>query len=523
MKAANRWGDIGIVSKLLFLIAMTGGFFSINADEQVLPEKMQRVMQQTKYQHANWGLYFKDSETEKIIYELNADKMFLPASTTKLFSVAALLHEYGEDYCFKTPVFAQGVIQNGKLKGDLILVAQGDLVMGGRQESSNTIAFTKLDHIIANEVPGASLTKEDPLNGLVDLAKQIGSKGIKEIEGDVLIDDRLFEITEKRELILSPIMINENLIDLIIHPKEANEAADVSWRPMVQGYTVTNEIKTVAQGPLDIKVTSDELKRNIILKGTIPKDQKEVIRTFPIKDPNHFARAAFIQALRSQGISIKFDDKKSSLPSKSSFKDLNPLAVWTSPPLSEYAKLILKVSHNLGADLIPLLLAVHRGEKTFDQGMLILGDFVEKELKISPTSFVFIDGAGGNENRLTPQAEVELLQYIKKLTPKKFQSFFEALPILGVDGSLADFGKGSAAEGKVHAKTGTGVSFNLAINKFFLTTQALAGYIEGKNGHLIEFMVVVNNGTMPAITDVFSIFEDLSEITNIVYELYTPQ
>lgn len=72
--------------------------------------------------------------------------------------------------------------------------------------------------------------------------------------------------------------------------------------------------------------------------------------------------------------------------------------------------------------------------------------------------------------------------------------------------------------GKVRAKPGTGVSYNLATDKFFLITQAFGGYVEGKNGRLIAYMVVVENGKMPKVTDVFSFFEDESLISSVIYD-----
>lgn len=508
--------------QVLILLMATILSFSLNAEERAIPKEMQTIMQQPKYQHASWGILVKDSDTGKVLIDLNSNQMFLPASTTKLFSVAALLHAYGDNYRFKTPIFTLGTIKKGTLDGNIILVAQGDLTMGGRQDGPDKIAFTKMDHIIANEVPGTILTKGDPLHALNDLAKQIYEKGIRTINGDVLIDDRLFKVTEKRDMLLSPILINENLIDFIINPGEINKEANLTWRPQVEGYTVKNELKTVFKGdPLDIKIRSDDSGRNIIISGTIPMSQKELVRTFAIKDPSHFARAALIQALRAQEITVNSpEEATSSLPEQSAFKDLEPLAVWISPPLSEYAKLILKVSHNLGADLIPLLLAVRKGKQTFDEGILEIGHFLTKDVKISPDEFVLVDAAGADSNRLTPHAEVELLEYMRKLPQKQYEHFVQTLPILGVDGSLADFGKSTKAIGKVHAKPGTGMSYNIATSRFFLTTQTLAGYIQGKNGHLIEFMLAVNNGNTPTVKDVFPVFEDLSQMTGIIFDQY---
>lgn len=496
-------------------------FASLTAQESPLPDKMLKIMQQDKYAHSSWGLYARDSETGKILYSHNAHKMLLPASTTKLFSVAALYNAYGDDYRFKTPVYAVGKIEDGKLNGSLVLVGQGDLTFGGRQEGPDTIAFTKMDHIYANTIPGAILTPQDPLKAVIDLAKQVKNSGIKEIEGTVLIDDRLFQTEEKRDNLLSPVFLNENLIDIVLNPGQVGKDALLTWRPMVEGYKVINQVKSAAKGEkLDIEVFSDESDKTIVVKGTIPLDSKNLVRTYSVKDPKQFIAAAFTQALQDQGIKInnKKDDN-ASLPTQNTLKDLNPVAMWTSPPLSEYGKLILKVSHNIGANLIPLLLAVHEGKRTYDEGMLELGKFVTEIVKISPDSFVFLDGAGGDENRLTPFAEVQLLDYMKKLPSSQFKSFYEGLPILGVDGSLEDVAKKSGAANKVYAKTGTGVSFNLAERRLFLTTQTLAGYIEGKDGHLIEFMLGVNNAKMPKIEDIFAIFEDEGQLSAIIYDL----
>ncbi|MBS0650382.1 MAG: D-alanyl-D-alanine carboxypeptidase/D-alanyl-D-alanine-endopeptidase [Verrucomicrobia bacterium] len=489
---------------------------SLSEEANNFSDEMLQVMNQPKYEHAFWGVYVKDLETGKVLYELNADKLFSPASTTKLFSVAALLQTFGNEYRFKTPIYATNPIKKGVLEGNLVLVAQGDLTMGSRQPDPNTISFTKLDHIIANEIPGVILTNEDPLQGINELARQVYQSGLRVLKGNVIIDDSLFETTVKRGMVLSPIMINENLIDIVIDAGSTGREARLTSRPQVPGYQVENRVKTVGNGGLlQIEVSSTD-GHHIVVEGTIPANQKGIVRTFAIQDPPAFAQAALIQALKNQGIKIELDDQQptSFIPSKK----WQQVALWTSPPLSEYGKLILKVSHNLGADLVPLLLASKQEQKTFNEGMRLLGDFTVNKVGVSPSAFVFIDAAGGNENRLTPQAEIQLLQYMSKLPSKQFQHFLNALPILGVDGSLEDFGKNSNGAGKVFAKTGTGAAFNLATGKFFLITQAYAGYIKGKNGHLFAYEVVVNNAQMPTINDIFAIFEDEAQLSSMIFD-----
>jgi D-alanyl-D-alanine carboxypeptidase/D-alanyl-D-alanine-endopeptidase (penicillin-binding protein 4) len=501
--------------------ALSLSFIPLEASVNELPEEMHKIMHQKKYDHAIWGIYAKDLHTGKIIFDLNSEKFFSPASTSKLFSVSALLHAYGYDYRFKTPVYVDGQISNGLLQGNLILVAQGDLTMGGRQSSSDKVSYTKMDHIDANEVPGTILTKEDPLKGIKELAKQVAESGIKRITGDVLIDDRLFETTEKRGFTISPIMINENLIDITINPTTVGKKAQLEWRPQIAGYRLDNQVITIdKEGSLEIQATIDQKRRLMVVKGTIPVDQQNVVKVAPITNPKLFAREAFIQALQSQGIKINSNSsaEKFGVNLPRSYEGLKQVALWTSPPLSQYATLILKVSHNIGADLIPLLLAAQKGAKTFDEGMLLFGDYLTHVVGLSPNEFVFVDAAGGHGNRLTLQAEIKLLEHLHKQNPEQFQHFFDALPILGVDGSLEDFGKNTSAVRKVRAKTGTGVAFNFATGKLFLVTLAYAGYIEGKNGNLIAYEVIVNNGTMPTINDVLLFFEDEAQLSNLIYE-----
>src|SRR5581483_36039 len=440
----------------LFAFLCAFSVFSIAYGESPIPERIEQIMHQPKYQHANWGILVKDTVTEEVLYEKNSNLIFLPGSTTKLFSTAALIEAYGDDYRFKTPVYAIGSLKDGVLRGNLVIVGQGDLTFGGRQEiGGDEIAFTNMDHIYADALPGALLTPQDPLNALNDLARQVKEKGIIRIDGNVLIDDRLFETTELRGMMVSPLLINENLIDVVIQSTDVGKSAHVSWRPQVAGYKLVNECVTVSKAePLDISLSTDDKGKTLRITGKIPEGSPEIVRTFSVTDPKAFARDAFIQALRAQGIVITARTP-ANLPPQSTYASMQPIAVWTSPPLYEYTKLILKVSHNIGANLCPLLLAVKKGERTFDAGLRELGKFTMDDVKISADSFVFRDGAGGDENRLTPQAELMLLDYVRRWPKQQFERYYNGLPILGVNGSIADFGQGSPAEGKVYAKTGT--------------------------------------------------------------------
>src|SRR5262249_42243909 len=145
------------------------------------------------YREGRWGILAVDGETGQTVYAHNPDQLFLPASTTKLYSCAAALATLGADYKFETPVYRTGQMLDGRLLGDLVLVASGDLPLGGRTDAHGKMAFTDDVHTYANSATSkATLTDTDPLAGLRSLARQVAASGIRRVEGEVLIDDRLF-------------------------------------------------------------------------------------------------------------------------------------------------------------------------------------------------------------------------------------------------------------------------------------------------------------------------------------------
>ena len=152
-----------------------------------LATHIETVTHGADYRHAHWGILVIDAQTGETLYAHNPDQLFFPASTTKLYSCSAALAALGPDYRFETPVYSRGTVKDGRLSGDLILVAQGDLTMGGRTDAAGRMAFKDYDHIYANGNSMAQLTATDPLAGLKSLAQQVAAAGIRRVLGDVLI------------------------------------------------------------------------------------------------------------------------------------------------------------------------------------------------------------------------------------------------------------------------------------------------------------------------------------------------
>jgi serine-type D-Ala-D-Ala carboxypeptidase/endopeptidase (penicillin-binding protein 4) len=482
-----------------------------------------QVMSKPLYAHSRWGLLTQNLANKHYLTSLNASQFFIPGSNAKLFSTSSLWSTLGPDYRFKTPVFRTGAARNGTLAGNLVLVASGDLTMGGRTKPNGTVDFTNFDHNDANALPGfATLTPENPLAGLNQLAQQIRASGIRKVSGNVVIDPRLFEVdTEQNEHAPTwPIIINDNLIDMVATPKAVGQKASLDFRPKTSAYTVASNVTTGPTGSainLSATLTSPG---HLLLTGTVPAGHAPVVHTFQVQDPAAFARTAFIDALRRAGVTVTATatgaNPSALLPAKGSYKPANQVAVFVSPKLSEYVKLIMKVSLNLGANLAVCLLAVHDHETHCLAGLSVEQQFLSKTAKVDTKQLVLNDGQGGFPTDLvTPQAVVDLLRYMQ--SRPDFARYEKALPILGVDGSLSGVVPNSPAAGHVFAKTGTLASGDILNNRFVLSDKALGGYIHTKDGRVLAFSLIVNNVPLTDINEVLGVNNDLGEISALLW------
>ncbi|MBV9103616.1 MAG: D-alanyl-D-alanine carboxypeptidase, partial [Candidatus Eremiobacteraeota bacterium] len=156
-----------------------------------VPTDIRAVFGKPLYRDATWGLRVQDGS--RVLVDLNSNRQFLIGSVRKIFSVGANLNAVGAAHTYDTPVYRQGRIDNNKvLHGNLVLVASGDLTMGGRANPDGTVAISNWDHNEADSLGNAILTRPDPLAGYRRLARAVKASGIDRVAGDVVIDDRLF-------------------------------------------------------------------------------------------------------------------------------------------------------------------------------------------------------------------------------------------------------------------------------------------------------------------------------------------
>ncbi len=489
-----------------------------------LATRIETVTNRTEYRQAHWGILIMDAQSGETLYAHNPDKLFFPASTTKLYSCAAALDALGPDYRFETPVYSRGTVKDGRLLGDLILVARGDLTLGGRTDANGRMAFKDYDHTYANGNTKAELTEPSPLAGLKSLAQQIAAAGIHHVQGDVLIDDRLF--TRSRGSgsgpgLLTPIVVNDNVVDVVVTPAdEPGQPASVRMRPETTFVQMDAQVDTVGEdGPLRVDIRSAG-PHSFVVRGRIPVKAKPLIRIYSVEDPAQYARALFIETLRGHGVGVSASPLQppgAELPEKDSYAKLGRVAVFTSPPFSEVVKVTLKVSHNLYASTLPLLVAAHNGRKTVADGLHRQRKFLA-DLGLDVDSISFGGGAGGaNADAVTPRASVQLLQALAKRSD--YKALHAGLAILGVDGTLADaVAADSPARGKVHAKTGTLTWDDIMNGRTLLTSKALAGTMTTASGRSLIVALYVNGVPLPKGVTSTREGKAIGELCEIIYQ-----
>lgn len=477
-----------------------------------LSGEIRSIIESPRYRYARWGLFVLDLDTRRPVYAFFEDRLLGIASVTKLFSAAAALEELGSDYRVETPVYIRGrVDEMGNLQGSIIVVSRGPMFSLGRDD--------------------------EPQKALAELAERIRAAGIKAIKGDVVVDDRCCKrytaysvaVPGRCLYVISAAMIRDSLVDVTLRATRPGEPVRVAWRPRTAYVRLRSSCRTGPPGgKQEVEIRGEE-DGSIVVEGYLPQGSPPVTKRVAVGDPASFLRSLFIDALREAGVKLpRFLGVKNPLRLLPAAGEdgLRRLTLWSSPPLKDYLRTILKESHNPGADLLPLLMAVKVGDGTFPAGMKRIGALLAKA-GIERDTVSLGDGSGlSPANLATPRSVVSLLSYMTG--HREYGVFRGSLPVLGVDGSLKGaVGEGNPVQGKVAAKTGTISLFDLANDSGFVQIKALAGYMTTTGGRNFAFAVMVNgvHGTAApdregVLKDVAAVGGDLVKIVELIYHAH---
>jgi len=221
----------------------------------------------------------------------------------------------------------------------------------------------------------------------------------------------------------------------------------------------------------------------------LPDTARDSLYSGPAKNPAKAYLDAFHDALVRKSIRMDGAVRDSILPTP--FK-MDTLFVLVSPPLREILPALMKQSQNQIAEILLRTIGLERGGLgTADSARKIVGQQL-LAWGVQPDGFVIRDGSGlSDQDLLTPETIVRVLDRIQRDTA--FATYYNAMPIAGIDGTIDTRMKGTPAEGNVHAKTGT-----------LAKARSLSGYVTSADGERLIFSILANNTTTPgsAVTHV---------------------
>jgi PBP4 family serine-type D-alanyl-D-alanine carboxypeptidase len=525
-----RFGRFGRAAAIAAFVATAASAAGLPAQSRgMLADRIQRIVDRPEFKRAMFGIEFYSLDSSKPIYTLNAEKLFVPGSTTKLLTMGTALELIGADYRFHTRVYRTGGVDgSGTLNGDLVLVASGDPNLSARVRPDGTLAFENEDHAYDSDVHTRAVPG-DPLLIIRELAAQVAAHGIKRISGRVLVDATLFKGGDRElgtDVVMSPIVVNDNLVDLMVGPGARVGAPGVITPAPVTSYVrIVNNVTTGAPGSAPAIDLSDDTAdasglHTVKVKGTTPAGGPAILYAYRVPDPARFAEVTLTEALRERGVRTTQRGAPGAVDFKSmraSYTPANMVAEHVSLPLREDVRITLKVSQNLHASMMPRVLkAIRAAGDTAKTGFDLEHDFLQRA-GLDLTGAQQADGAGGDAH-FSPSFVVSYLAYMSQ--QKDSAIFRGALPVLGKDGTLWNIQPSSPAAGHVFAKTGTFAVYDPLNRRLLITGKGLAGYITTADNRHLAFTVYVNNvsvSTDPAAaTEVVG--QALGEIAAAAYD-----
>lgn len=453
-----------------------------------LDRRIDKILATGDARRGSWGIQVVELETGKLLYERDADHLFIPASNMKMFTTAAALEKLGAGYIFHTTVESAAAPDAQGRVGNLYLVGRGDPNLGVR-----TFPYTY-------HGPQQPADK-----ALQELADQVKARGVREVMGTLIADDSYFvyepyapnwaadDLEWGYGAPVTALAFNDNLLTLHVKPgTNAGDEASVRLDPVADYYLLKNHILTGAKATeknyhLERQSGSMELD----LWGQIPIDGEEDVATIAIANPPQLMAEQFRAALQARGIVVQGPIEvrhftrleAASLPNPPPpSPDRVVLAEHTSPPLADAIKVVNKESENLHAEMLLRTLGhVQNNHGSLAGGLEALNAFAAQEVGILPGETYFSDGSGlSREDLVAPRAAVKLLLYMAH--SPAFGAWFNSLPASGIDGTLAHRLLTDDVKGKIHAKTGSVEHVN-----------TLSGYMDLPSGKRLVFSIMANN------------------------------
>ncbi|MBK8491501.1 MAG: D-alanyl-D-alanine carboxypeptidase/D-alanyl-D-alanine-endopeptidase [Saprospirales bacterium] len=424
-------------------------------------------------QQAKISMAIIDADTRQLVASWDPHALLTPASSLKVLTTSTALVTLGADYRFKTELQYDGTIDaNGILRGNLYIKGYGDPVLGSDQMEGT-----------------------DNLDGVMQAFQQaVKEAGIRQITGRVVGDASFYSgepvpASWKEEDAGNyygagawALNIHENFYYLPFKQsaKLNGEPRALDPYPPVPEITFLSEVRSGASGSGDnAYIYGGPYDYNCPVKGTIPLGSGIFKIKGAVPDPPLMAAQILSKTLGMGGVEVvqaPVSKKEAGGPGRK--------VIYThySPSLQKIVERANQESVNLYCEALLLAIGMKQyGEGSRGAGLQAIKAFwVDRGISLDGNAL--IDGSGLSvDNRVS---SYQLAQIIRKIyaDPQLWPLFGASLPVAGKSGTLSDMLKGTAAEGRIQAKSGS-----------MKSVRSYTGIVHTKSGRSLAFCMIAND------------------------------
>ena len=442
-----------------------------------LVARLKELMADRRATGATIGLVVFDTSGGEQLFAARPDVPLIPASNMKLVATAAALVQLGADWRFRTRV--------GLLGKDLVVVGGGDPNLSGRFYHDDTTAVFRT------------------------WAAALRQRGLTRIDGDLVIDDSLFEATRihphwAAEDIgrhyaapVGALTTNDSCIDIYLRgAAQAGQPAEVRLDPSTAFAEIAGAVRTERSKSDVFAIHFRPSPRRLVLSGSIRPGIVSKVQWEPVDDPGLYAGTVIKETLQAAGLPIAGQVVRRRIWTDAwQMPEGFRCQIIHTSSLAQSVGVANTRSQNLYAECILKTLAAYRQSRAAGdadwpraEGSWSAGSAaaaaVLAEMGLETTGCVFDDGSGlSAENRLTAGVLAGLLARMAARPEAKL--WMSSLAAYGEPGgSLRQWPKAPALEGRVRGKSGR------------LTAPAsrcLSGYVQTRSGKTLAFSILANN------------------------------
>ncbi|WP_017294176.1 D-alanyl-D-alanine carboxypeptidase/D-alanyl-D-alanine endopeptidase [Geminocystis herdmanii] len=431
-----------------------------------LNQEIESIINQPSRQKETWGVVIENLKDNQVLYQVNENKFFIPASNIKLLTTASILWKLGADFSINTPVYIV-------------------------RESTNTnVSQNSIDSLII-EGKGDPTFSQQQLN---IIAEKLKEEGIKEVNNLVLMDGYLSQPTtnytwEFEDIYfyfavpVNSLILNNNTVNFTLNHGNINQQPSLQWSDELAGkqIRVENNVYTRDENTeFNITILPLLAHSSLRMTGDFPLNKQSNTWRLAIPNPAQYFQESLIKTLNNYDIKVK----NSQIINYGEKLDKNKqfLLEIDSPPLSELIKTTNQDSNNLYAEVLLKYLADSSASEWENLAK------ITKELGISEDNYKIKDGSGlSRHNLITPVSLVTILKVMNNSQYKEI--FYNSLAVAGENGTLKNRFVNTNIANNLSGKTGT-----------LTGVASLSGYLKTPHYDNLAFTIIVNQSIANSTT-----------------------